>query len=84
MRNFEFENRTKIVFGKGCENELLFELRKYGDKVMYVYGGPTIKKSGQSSSTRLMEAIIFSHKSNITAQVWQCVMKMAQVLWESL
>ena len=58
MRNFEFENRTKIVFGKGCENELLFELRKYGDKVMYVYGGSTIKKSGlyETIAMQLREA----------------------------
>lgn len=58
MRNFEYENRTKIVFGKNCENELLFELRKYGDRVMYVYGGPTIKKSGlyETIAMQLREA----------------------------
>lgn len=58
MRNFEYENRTKIVFGKNCENELLFELRKYGDRVLFVYGGNSIKKSGlyETIAMQLREA----------------------------
>ncbi len=46
MRDFEYYNPTRILFGKNSENELLYELRKYGKRVLLVYGGGSIKKSG--------------------------------------
>lgn len=46
LGNFEYSNPTKLYFG---ENSLVFlnqELAKYGDNVMLVYGGGSIKKNG--------------------------------------
>lgn len=47
MNNFEFENRTKVYFGKGIVGEKLPELaKKYGGKVLLGYGGGSIRKNG--------------------------------------
>jgi len=46
LENFIFKNETKIIFGKGTENTVGKEILKYGKKVMFHYGGGSIKKSG--------------------------------------
>ena len=47
MNNFIFENATKTFFGKGCVKEYLTCLSsRYGQTVMLVYGGGSIKKNG--------------------------------------
>ena len=47
MKNFIFENATKVYFGQGCVKEYLACLtRKYGDTVMLCYGGGSIKENG--------------------------------------
>lgn len=47
MNNFIFENATKIYFGKGCVKEYLTCLSShYGQNVMLVYGGGSIKRNG--------------------------------------
>lgn len=47
MDNFNFENRTKVYFGKGIVVERLQNiLRDYGHTVMLGYGGGSIKKNG--------------------------------------
>ncbi|MFP4165466.1 MAG: iron-containing alcohol dehydrogenase, partial [Chitinispirillaceae bacterium] len=46
MDNFEFQNRTRIIFGKTTENQTGTEVRKYSDKVLLHYGGSSIKKFG--------------------------------------
>lgn len=46
MKNFEFCVPTDILFGAGQEKELPDKLKKYGKKVLLVYGGGSIKKSG--------------------------------------
>ena len=47
MNNFEFENRTKVCFGKGVVAEKLPVLAAgYGGKVLLGYGGGSIKKNG--------------------------------------
>ncbi|MCK9861300.1 iron-containing alcohol dehydrogenase [Paenibacillus sp. ATY16] len=46
MDNFEFHNQTKILFGKGQVSSLKNELPAYGNRVLLVYGGGSIKKSG--------------------------------------
>lgn len=47
MDNFIFENATKTFFGKGCVKEYLCCLTKhYGENVMFVYGGGSIRKNG--------------------------------------
>jgi alcohol dehydrogenase YqhD (iron-dependent ADH family) len=45
--NFSFCMQTDILFGKGTESEAARMIRKHGGKkVMLVYGGGSIKKSG--------------------------------------
>ncbi len=47
MKNFIYENRTKVYFGKGSVQEYLESLlKKYGETVMLAYGGGSIKKNG--------------------------------------
>jgi alcohol dehydrogenase YqhD (iron-dependent ADH family) len=46
MNNFEFQNSTKIIFGKDTQNLVGEEVKKYGKKVLFHYGGESIKKSG--------------------------------------
>jgi len=45
MENFVFINTTKIIFGKGAENQVGSELKGY-KKILLHYGGGSIKKSG--------------------------------------
>ena len=44
--NFVFYNPTKIYFGKDSIKALKDELNNYGSKILFVYGGGTIKKIG--------------------------------------
>ncbi len=46
MKNFVFENKTKIYFGKGQIENLGKETARFGKKVLLVYGGGSIKKIG--------------------------------------
>lgn len=47
MNNFEFQCTTKMIFGKDTQNRIGKELKIYGaSKVLFVYGGTSIKKSG--------------------------------------
>jgi alcohol dehydrogenase YqhD (iron-dependent ADH family) len=46
MKNFTFYNPTKLIFGKGQLEQLKTEVPKYGSKVLLVYGGGSIKRSG--------------------------------------
>lgn len=46
LGNFEYSNPTKLYFGENSLNFLNQELVKYGDNVMLVYGGGSIKKNG--------------------------------------
>ncbi len=45
MENFVFQNPTRIIFGKGTENQVGSELKGY-KKVLLHYGGGSIKKNG--------------------------------------
>lgn len=45
MKNFQFVNPTKIIFGKGQIKQLSKEI-PVGSKVLILYGGGSIKKSG--------------------------------------
>ncbi|MHB1254394.1 MAG: iron-containing alcohol dehydrogenase [Candidatus Humimicrobiaceae bacterium] len=58
MENFIFKNETKIIFGKDTENDVGKEILRYGKKVLFHYGGGSIKKSG------LYEKIMKSLKEN--------------------
>jgi hypothetical protein len=46
MRNFTFWNPTKIIFGEGTIPQIGEETRRYGKKVLLVYGKSSIKKNG--------------------------------------
>ena len=46
MENFSFLNPTRIVFGKGTQNEVGAYTSKYGKKVLLHYGSGSIKRSG--------------------------------------
>jgi alcohol dehydrogenase len=46
MQNFTFYNPTKLIFGKGQLEQLKIEVPLYGNKVLLVYGGGSIKRSG--------------------------------------
>lgn len=47
MNNFIFENSTKVYFGQGCIKEYLSCLAdRYGDRVLFAYGGGSIKQNG--------------------------------------
>jgi len=46
MNAFSFYNPVKLIFGKGQLAKLSNELTSYGQKVLVVYGGGSIKKNG--------------------------------------
>lgn len=47
MRDFEFDNSTKVIFGRGCvRKHLPGFLAKYGKHVLFSYGGGSIKRNG--------------------------------------
>jgi alcohol dehydrogenase YqhD (iron-dependent ADH family) len=46
MLNFQFHNPTKIIFGKDSLNQLGDEVIKYGQRVLVVTGGQSVKKIG--------------------------------------
>jgi len=59
MKNFTYVNTTKIIFGKDTENLVGEEIKSFGGKkVLFHYGGGSIKKSG------LYERIIKSLKDS--------------------
>lgn len=46
LGNFSYCNPTKLYFGENSLKFLNDELPRYGDKVMLIYGGGSIKKNG--------------------------------------
>lgn len=46
MENFVFQNPTKIIFGKGVENQVGEEVSRYSLKILLHYGGGSIKQTG--------------------------------------
>ena len=46
LGNFSFCNPTKLYFGDESLNFLNTELPKYGENVVLIYGGGSIKKNG--------------------------------------
>lgn len=46
LGNFCYSNPTKLYFGEDSLNYLNDELKNYGDKVMLIYGGGSIKRTG--------------------------------------
>ena len=46
LGNFEYVNPTKLIFGDESLDKLGEEISKYGNRVMFIYGGGSIKKTG--------------------------------------
>ena len=46
LGNFTYHNPTKLYFGKDAVDSLKGELKNYGDNVLLVYGGGSIRKNG--------------------------------------
>ncbi|MEL7654595.1 MAG: iron-containing alcohol dehydrogenase [Bacillota bacterium] len=46
MINFDYENRTRIIFGKDTHHSVGKLIKPYADKILLHYGGESIKKSG--------------------------------------
>ena len=46
LGDFTYCNPTKLYFGENALDNLSTELRKYGENVVLVYGGGSIKKNG--------------------------------------
>ncbi|SDB11557.1 Alcohol dehydrogenase YqhD, Fe-dependent ADH family [Ruminococcaceae bacterium FB2012] len=46
LGNFSYHNPTKLYFGEDSLSNLKPELANYGENILFVYGGGSIKKSG--------------------------------------
>jgi hypothetical protein len=46
MQNFEFRNPTKIVFGRGTENQVGAEAAAYSKRILLHFGGGSVRASG--------------------------------------
>lgn len=46
MENFQYHNPTKLIFGKDQLAALPAEVKAYGNRVLLLYGGGSIKRSG--------------------------------------
>jgi alcohol dehydrogenase YqhD (iron-dependent ADH family) len=46
MQNFIFENPTRIIFGQGMITRIGNEVKRFGTRVLLVYGQGSIKKNG--------------------------------------
>lgn len=64
MIDFAFQNPTKIYFGRKALSNLSTEVQKYGKRILLVYGGGSIKRSGLYD--RIMEIL-----NGIGVQVWE-------------
>ncbi|MBO6046977.1 MAG: iron-containing alcohol dehydrogenase [Erysipelotrichaceae bacterium] len=46
MKDFSFQNTTKVHFGQNAMDKMYGEMSQYGTKVLLVYGGAYVKTSG--------------------------------------
>lgn len=46
MRDFVYQCPTKIIFGKGTENQVGSQVKEYSRKILLHYGGGSIKRTG--------------------------------------
>ena len=64
MIDFTFENPTRIHFGKDSLSQLAGEIKRYGTRILLVYGGGSIKRIGLYD--QVMEIL-----KGENAQVWE-------------
>ena len=58
LGNFTYSNPTKLYFGEDSLKSLNEELPKYGERVLLVYGGGSIKKNGIYDQALVMFIIV--------------------------
>ena len=46
MLNYDYQNPTRLVFGRGTQKQVGALVRAHADRALLVYGGGSIKKSG--------------------------------------
>jgi alcohol dehydrogenase YqhD (iron-dependent ADH family) len=46
MQSFTYWNSTKLIFGKNQIEQLKSEIPQYGNKILLVYGGGSVKRNG--------------------------------------
>ena len=63
MENFFYNIPTKVSFGKGAIDDLPGYISEYGDSVLLVYGGGSIKRTGLYD--RIIKLLDCSHISHI-------------------
>ena len=57
MQNFSYSIPTKVEFGKGAVKKLPEFVRESGERVLLVYGGGSIKRSGlYATVVKLLDA----------------------------
>ena len=64
MEPFSFYNPTRILFGDGQLNHLERESQRYGKRVLMVYGGGSIQKSGLYHE-------VLMHLESAACEVWE-------------
>ena len=50
MLNFDYSNKTRIVFGKGTETQVGSLVKPYAEKVLLHYGGGKHQKKAASTT----------------------------------
>ena len=71
MENFMWDGASRVIFGKGVENETGKWVKKYGGKkVLFHYGGGSIKKSGLYN--RVMKSLSDEKIEFIRFQFFKC------------
>ena len=81
--DFTFENPTKLIFGENSLAKLPQELAPYGERVLLVYGGGSIKKNGiyEAVMSKLSGKVVTEFggvRSNPTAQTLRDAAKAAK------
>jgi len=46
MENFTYQNSTKIIFGRGTEDQVGEEVSRFSKKILFHYGSGSIKRTG--------------------------------------
>ncbi|MBE5815127.1 MAG: iron-containing alcohol dehydrogenase [Clostridiales bacterium] len=64
MIDFSFQNPTRIHFGRNALEQLPKEVERYGKRVLLVYGGGSIKRTGVYDA-------VMQKLGNVNAQVWE-------------
>lgn len=64
MKDFVFKNPAKIIFGRDALSHLAGEVKRYGKRVLLIYGGGSVKKIGAYDA-------VMSILGDIGCEVWE-------------